>query len=140
MTAADKRAPSAFPAAITVAAFITRPICFMLGRCPSSSATSAMAVSATSASSLGERRREVLVNDPCLGMLGGGELTAAVLGVDLRRLTTLARFPGQHLDHLVVGELSCLLARDLLGLDRGQQHAYGRGPQLVLRLHRLGQV
>lgn len=41
---------------------------------------------------LGERRREVLVNDPCLGMLGGGELTAAVLGVDLRRLTTLARF------------------------------------------------
>ena len=51
LTAADRRAPSALPAAIAVAAFITIPICFMPGRSPSCSATCAIAVSATSASS-----------------------------------------------------------------------------------------
>jgi hypothetical protein len=44
LTAAAGRAPSALPAAITVAAFITWPICFTVGRSPISSATWAIAV------------------------------------------------------------------------------------------------
>ena len=51
LTVADRRAPSAFPAAIAVAAFITCPICRMLGRSPMPSTTRAIAVSATSATS-----------------------------------------------------------------------------------------
>ncbi len=50
MIALDKLATSAFPAAISWDAFMTSPISFMLGRCPRFSATSAILVSANSAS------------------------------------------------------------------------------------------
>ena len=89
---------------------------------------------------VGERGRQILVDDPCFGVLVGRELSAAVLGVDLRGLAALPGLLGQHLEHLVVGEFPRLLAGDLLGLDRGQQHPQRRGAQLVLGLHRIGQI
>ncbi len=53
------------------------------------------------------------------------------LGVDLRRLTTLARFPGQHASS---SELSCLRETSSV-LDHDQR--VGHPVAAILRLHRV---
>src|SRR5690606_40291177 len=61
-----------------------------------------------------------------LGLLG-----AAALCEGLGGLAALLRLAGDHLLHLVVGELTLLLARDLFLGDRGERQPERGGAQLV---------
>src|ERR1700735_1063579 len=55
-------------------------------------------------------------------------------------LAALLRFPGEHLEDLIVGELVHGVARHLLVGDRGERHPQRAQPYLVPRPHRVGQV
>ena len=141
LTAAARRAPSALPAAITVAAFITWPICSTVGRSPISSATWAIAVSATSATSAsvsGVGRYSSMTRASACSVAASSP--RAVLGVDLGRFPALPRLLGQYLEHLVVGQLPGFLSGHLLIADRGEHHPKCRGAEPILGLHRRRQI
>ena len=98
LTAAESRDPSALPAAIAVAAFITWPICRMLG--PFTDLLGHLrdrGVGHVGQFGVGERGWQVFVDDPRFGVFVGGQLTASVLGVDLGRLTALLGLLGSTL-------------------------------------------
>ena len=111
LTAAESRAPSALPAAIAVAAFITWPICLMPGRFTDFLGDLGDGgVDHVGQFRVGERGGQILVDDACFGVFVGRQLTAPVLRVDLGRLAALLRLPCQHLDHVGVGEFARLFA------------------------------
>ena len=99
--------------------------------------TSATMAARSASSQLG---RQVDGEDLALGPLPLGLLGAAGTGEGLGGLPALLRLAAQHRLHLVVGELTGLLAGDLLGADRGEHHAQRRRAQLVTGLHGGGQV
>ncbi|GKQ34451.1 hypothetical protein ALMP_10010, partial [Streptomyces sp. A012304] len=83
---------------------------------------------------------QVRGQDLALRLLPLGLLGAATLREGVGRLPPLLRLPGDHLLHLVVGELALLLARDLLLGDRGERQPERRGAELVALLDRGIQV
>ena len=74
------------------------------------------------------------------GALFGGEFLAVVLGEDRRRLGPLLALAGKHFEDVVVGQLTCRLAGDLFGTDRGEDHAQRPGDERFLGFHGSGQI
>ena len=105
-TAAAIRPPSARPAAFACTDLMTWPICRIVGAPPVDSATSATAASTSapsSASSSCDGRYSPMISDSARSLSAS---SAPVAGVErLRRLLALAHLPGEHGDHVGVGEL-----------------------------------
>ncbi len=89
---------------------------------------------------VGQLRRQVAVQHRTFRPLPLGQLGPVRRAERLRRLPPLLRLPGQHLEHLVVGQLARAGPGHLLGGDRGQRHPQRRGRDLVPGANGPGQV
>ena len=117
---------------------MTRP----MARMPSSRTPSSSIVAVTRRLDLvvAELLGQVVRDHRGLGPFLLGLLDPAGVGEGFGRLAALLGLAGQHAEHVLVGQLACLLAGDLRVGDRGQHHPQGGGADLVTRLDRGGQV
>ena len=109
LTTAATRPPSASPATFGFTIFMTAP----MARGPSAPAALASSTACATICVAARRRvsclRQVRVEDLALRLLPLGLLGTTALGEGLRGLAALLRLLGDHLLHLVVGELAGLV-------------------------------